>query len=187
MGLVDRLVAAIAGQHQIPQQAAHGAIALVTRAHAGDRQALATLRGASPNMRGIAATALRALSREPAWWTAHYVARAHSNPLPPSHPYARHIAAALARTPHGAPPAQVAGRHGGGGWHGGGHHDGGGGLRHVEHVREEQAQAFGGPDWGGPWGYGSEYLLLDRAQMDGTPPSGDGDPEWREGATQGAR
>jgi len=83
----------------------------------------------------------------------------------------------------------AAGAHGHGG--GGGHHGGGrhhahhgarrGGVAPVTRFREDEAELFGGAAWGGPFGYGSDYIILDDERMDRTPPGADnGGPEWDE-------
>jgi len=183
-GIVDNIAAHVAGKFGVPHQAAHGALQMVARAHAGDTDAIARLKNASPRVQQIAAHAYAHLKQTPQWWTSHYLALAHAHPLPPNHPYARHIAAALRRAPaaHSGPRAHAAGRggHGGGGGHGGHGGGGGRGLRHAMHEREEQAAEFGGTAWGGPWGWGTEYLLLDQNQSDQTPNEGDLGPEWNE-------
>jgi hypothetical protein len=177
MGLFDSLLPALSAKHQIPISAARGAIALVVKAHSGDPRSQQAIRdavhGVSPRLPAILSDAYAALKAHPAFWTAHYAAKAKTDPLHPSHPYAAHIAANLARI---LPATSVSGR---------GHHGGGG---------HHRAHGFGRRGGGSvvsvveadPYYSGPDYILSDEALLDAVESPGiyggpETAPDWQKG------
>ena len=188
MGFLDQLAPAIAAKFGVPHAAARGAIALVAAAHAGDQVAtqklVAAVQGPSSAAKDILAATYQALKAHPAFWTAHYVTQAQKSPLHPSHPYAQHIRAGLARIGAPAlPPIMAAGRgHGGGGGHGHG-----GGRGHAR-VRKGGRDVYPGAVvvYDGPYFEGPDYVLeSDNRVSDAESPGVYGGPEtapdWQKG------
>jgi hypothetical protein len=182
MGLFDALVPALVARFQIPPSAAKGAIACVVKAHAGDpvsqQHIKNAVNGPSALLPAVLSATYAALKSHPAFWTAHYAAQARAVPLHPSHPYAAHIAANLARI--GTTTVSGHGHHGGGGGgHGGGHH---------------RAHGFGRRGGGSvvavvdadPYYSGPDYILSDEALLDAVESPGiyggpETAPDWQKG------